>query len=168
VTFYVGIDPGKVGSMVVIDDHNHVAVFPFKKGMVDTIKFLRENAAQCIAAVEDVHAYQGGGSSSSFAFGRNTGYLHGMLDMAGIRYIKVQPRLWQSVVTVTPVKVKAPVGASAHTKLKCRKENKDNLKAESIRSANEHLPRLQTKDHNVADAANLAVYLRYIHKLPQI
>lgn len=163
--FYIGIDPGKVGAMVVIDAHNNVEVFAFKKGMEATITFLRANAPRCIAAVEDVHAYQGGGASSSWAFGRNTGYLHGMLEALGISYIKVQPRLWQRTITVSPIRMKATRLAD---KVRMRKENKENLKLESIRAANEHLPKLGTKDHNVADAANLAVYLRYINRLPQI
>lgn len=186
--FYCGIDPGSKGAMVVIDDEGNVEVFPFKQGMQQSIAFLRTNASACIAAVEDVHAFQGSGASSSFTFGKNLGYIHGMLETLMIGYIKVQSQVWQKTVTVSPVRMVAPkklivLKQMSPDKLKqviqrnieidkqkalFKRENKAALKAESIRSANEHLPKLNTFDDNVADAANIAVYLRYAKRLPQI
>lgn len=97
---FVGIDPGKDGAFVVLDEDRNivdVTVIPTigseydKEGM---LAWIRQYDIQH-AVLENVHAPQLGGRSSCFNFGRGKGLLEMMLFALEVPHTQVMPQTWQ-------------------------------------------------------------------------
>lgn len=101
---YVGIDVGKTGAIVMLDDNGTIFGINLpligrdydKKAMVDYIRphlpFVK------FLAIEDVTATQMGGKVSNFDFGRGKGLVEGLAAFLGIRHELVKPKAWQKEV----------------------------------------------------------------------
>ena len=96
---YIGIDPGSKGYISVLDDGG---AFIDSLAIEDSTEqqiadFLSEHVSRehCVCAMEDVHSMPGQGVATTFAFGRNVGFLQGILVALQIPYTLVTPRKWQ-------------------------------------------------------------------------
>lgn len=106
---YIGIDPGKSGAIAVIDTAGEndrgrvVCIKPFdEKQYCDTLLELICSSTQEIrCCVERVSAMPGQGVTSMFNFGKNFGYILGLLDMCAIPYELVTPQKWKGEFGVT-------------------------------------------------------------------
>ena len=104
----IGIDPGALGAIALLDKGKLVDVvdMPFvnKKRGERTVKHvdavllalaLERLGPFSFAAVEQVGSRPGEGVSSSFAFGRATGVIEGVLAAARIPIIWGAPQVWK-------------------------------------------------------------------------
>lgn len=96
---YIGIDPGSKGYISVLDDGG---AFIDSLAIEDSTEqqiadFLSEHVSRehCVCAMEDVHSMPGQGVATTFTFGHNVGFLHGLLVAFKIPYTLVTPRKWQ-------------------------------------------------------------------------
>lgn len=126
---YIGIDPGKSGALAVIYEDGKAYVYPFEE---ETYIEIAQNAssAACIACVEKVGAMPGQGVTSMFTFGKNAGFIEGVLQSLGIPYQLIPPQTWKKEFQLNASKQKSidvckklfPVVSLLPTE-KCRKEN---------------------------------------------
>jgi hypothetical protein len=105
--YFIGIDPGKSGGIAVIKTDNNI--IPLKCGAYkmpgterDIYLFFNtickeENVFACI---EFVSAMPKQGVSSTFNFGRNYGFLRGMLVANSLSFREVTPQTWQKNMSV--------------------------------------------------------------------
>lgn len=90
---YIGCDPGKKGSLAIIQAEN-IKIVPFEgKEYIKHLFALDEK--DCVAVVEQVHSISKQGLASTFAFGMNFGWILGVFDSAGIPYQLVSPQKWK-------------------------------------------------------------------------
>lgn len=95
---YIGIDPGKDGGMAVINIHTgNVYTAPYNKESYDTIlKGERLNDNEVFVIIEDVHAIQGSRAGATFNFGRNVGFIQGLVFANKIQNIAfITPQKWK-------------------------------------------------------------------------
>lgn len=95
---YIGIDPGKKGALALLDtrENNKPLIIPFDpEKYIDTLWAIKCDDEPCICCIEQVHALQGNGVTSSFEFGKTYGWLLGMLDAIGIPYQPISPQKWK-------------------------------------------------------------------------
>lgn len=104
--YAVGLDVGRNGAIVIIDENNKTTTYAMPKVNKDEIdihqiariindlksKTERENIHACI---EDVHSIFGVGASANFQFGRSLGILEGVISALHIPFTKVSPKIWQ-------------------------------------------------------------------------
>lgn len=97
---YIGIDPGKNGSLAILNDEADVKLVPF-----DRRKYLLALSVlsfkDCKCCLEHVGAMPGQGVTSMFSFGENFGWLEGLLDAFGISYELVRPQKWKKEFSIT-------------------------------------------------------------------
>lgn len=105
---YLGIDPGKSGSIVVIDwweknsrlgraTETTITHCKLDGTETDIWNWLNDNTdmLNAVATIENVHAMPKQGVSSSFTFGKNFGFLIGLLTASSIPYKFITPQKWQ-------------------------------------------------------------------------
>jgi crossover junction endodeoxyribonuclease RuvC len=98
---YIGIDPGKLGAMVIIWHTGDVEVIPFDKaGYTNAIARANETD-ECKCCLEHVSAMPRQGVTSTFSFGENFGWCQGILDAYGVSYELVRPLKWKREFSVT-------------------------------------------------------------------
>lgn len=91
---YIGIDPGKSGAMAVITANAHVYITPFEPDAYRMeLEKWRYGEPRC--CLERVGAMPKQGTSSTFAFGENFGFIQGMLTAFSIPFQLVPPRKWK-------------------------------------------------------------------------
>lgn len=99
----LGIDPGKSGGFCLMDDDGNV-LGKLKQPETDAECFFEMSVAldwanddghKLTAVIEKVHAMPQQGVTSTFTFGRNFGFLHGVLTALKIPVIEVTPQRWQ-------------------------------------------------------------------------
>lgn len=93
----LGIDPGMKGAIAVLRTGATAVAYPFDP---DVYKRVIHNAmvSSCgsiVACVEEVHAMPRQGVSSTFSFGKNFGFILGMLFAEGIQVVLVTPQKWK-------------------------------------------------------------------------
>ena len=92
--FYLGIDPGKSGSICGVDSFGNAEVITkTDKTYRDIWNNLKE-VGDCIAVIELVNAMPNQGVVSTFKFGESFGLLLGLLTAASIPFEKVRPTVW--------------------------------------------------------------------------
>nr|MBA3776574.1 hypothetical protein [Betaproteobacteria bacterium] len=98
---YVGIDPGKTGGIAILDAQARLLLAaPMPNTVVGLgttmrlMKFTHQDNLR--VTLEYVRSMPGQGHVGAFTFGRGFGNLEGMLEVLGIRYSTVVPRLWQA------------------------------------------------------------------------
>lgn len=94
----IGIDPGASGGIAF---NNGTA--PYAHKMPETEADLKElllseTSAPCFAYLELVHAMPKQGVTSSFNFGRNYGFIRGILIGMEIPFEDVRPQQWQKMM----------------------------------------------------------------------
>lgn len=96
----LGLDPGSDGAMTVLSPDRRARVFRFKDKTEQEIAhaIIAESLEPCRAFLEKVHSMPGQGVSTMFTFGRNLGFLRGVLVGAGIQFEDVPPQKWQQGV----------------------------------------------------------------------
>lgn len=98
---YAGIDPGRKGSLVLLNDDGEVSLkLPtpcLATKEYDIIQMgdilSSYNIKHCV--LENVHAFQGGGATSNFEFGMGYGIWITLLTTLKIPYTRVNPKAWQ-------------------------------------------------------------------------
>ena len=103
---FVGIDPGKSGAIVILDEQGEIAhkqVVPtigkeYDAQAVKDILLEYDSGSNCTihAMLEDVHAIQGSaGGTSNFNFGQGKMLWHMGLVCLEIPHTLIQPKAWQ-------------------------------------------------------------------------
>lgn len=90
---YIGIDVGKSGAFAYVSE-SLVYAYPWDKDkfiavMLDAAEY------KAIACVEKVGAMPHQGVTSTFNFGKNAGYIEGVLETLEIPYQLVPPQKWK-------------------------------------------------------------------------
>jgi len=96
--YVIGIDPGVSGAVAVVSlDKKEVHHYAFCKHTEhDLCDILREWASKVsMCHIEKVHSMPKQGVSTTFAFGKNFGWYHGVLDALKIPYDLITPQRWQ-------------------------------------------------------------------------
>ena len=100
--YYLSIDPGKKGSIVIIkDDSSEIYKFiiPLIKDTIDTlrlIKYIKSWAGYIKhCTIEDVHSVFGASAKANFSFGYICGLLEGIIIANQIPLTKITPKVWQ-------------------------------------------------------------------------
>jgi len=105
---WIGIDPGKNGSLCAIDEDNKCTFIDFKTkglyGYIDFIKTIKADNTKKIETffIEQVASMPGQGVKSMFSFGQRFGELEGMLQALEVGYQTVRPRIWQKNIGIKP------------------------------------------------------------------
>ena len=92
---HIGIDPGKSGAYAILEDGKAPIVEPWSEsGFVQAMGALpiKEIA---MAMVEKVGAMPGQGVTSMFHFGKNAGFIEGVLSAYRIPHQLVPPQRWK-------------------------------------------------------------------------
>lgn len=98
--FYIGIDPGLKGGIVVLDRGGSVVeVSKMPETPQDILEFLGEYSGQdAICVLEDVgHGIPGQSSKATATFARHNGHLEMALLALSIPTEKVTPQKWQKI-----------------------------------------------------------------------
>lgn len=96
---YIGVDPGKKGSLTLLDD-GKVSIFPFDEDTYITVLAkVDPHAAAC--CLEHVGAMPGQGVTSMFHFGENFGFIQGLLRAYKIPFELVRPQKWKKEFSIT-------------------------------------------------------------------
>jgi crossover junction endodeoxyribonuclease RuvC len=104
----IGIDPGVVGAIAIVDGDDIVEIHDMPtieirgKRRVDA-SLLAELAGKWRghAVLEHVQGVQGAGASSSFAFGRGFGIVEGVIAGVGLPLTLVRPQVWTKALNVS-------------------------------------------------------------------
>jgi len=110
-TLYIGIDPGQSGGFctIKIKADGNLVTEAYK--MPDTehdANIILQKACygvpstSTLAMLEKVGAMPGQGVSSMFKFGKNYGFLRGLLIANMIPFLDVPPRTWQKGLSIQP------------------------------------------------------------------
>jgi Holliday junction resolvasome RuvABC endonuclease subunit len=102
---YIGIDPGKSGSIAAIVEHGESQYIHWLKN-AETEQDLSQWVWQLLgdkpedhfAYIENVHSTPQMGVTSAFTFGDSLGFLRGLLTAHQIPFEKVTPQKWQKVM----------------------------------------------------------------------
>ena len=104
---FVGIDPGKDGALAILGYRETPILIPFSE--TEYANQLRRVAPffvatgtegvidqrETFAVVEHVNAMPGQGVTSCFSFGKNFGFILGLLTACRIPYQLVRPQVWK-------------------------------------------------------------------------
>lgn len=92
---YIGIDPGAKGALSAIDEKSNIlfCVPMSRENLVNYIK--KNNCDNIIACVEKVGAKPGQGVTGMFNFGKNAGFIEGVLESNGVPYQLIPPQRWK-------------------------------------------------------------------------
>lgn len=95
----IGIDPGKSGALAVIytDENNapfRIRVVPFDEGVYNQM-LTTSIDDRIVCCLEKVGAMPGQGVVSMFNFGKNLGFIEGLLQAHEIPYQLVPPQTWK-------------------------------------------------------------------------
>jgi len=132
-TWFIGIDPGKTGALAAFnDDYTEHEIIPFSEvmylGFLESVEF-----CNCLCCLEEVHSMPGQGVASTFSFGKNYGFIKGLLTAVKIPYQEVKPQTWKKEFGLNSDKKKS-VEVAQHLfpnwdlrrSAKCRKDD-DNI-----------------------------------------
>ena len=106
----VGIDPGKSGGLVIIDDDNKmVAMHKCPDNTILMANLLRKaqtnawiDSQHIKIAIEKVHAFPTDARNSAFKFGMNYGQWLGAIGALNISVVEVTPQLWMKSYAPLP------------------------------------------------------------------
>ena len=106
----VGIDPGKTGGIVKLDECGIISYHCIPK-IGNEIDLRRLNniflsiSKDSIVFIEKVHSIFGASAKSTFEFGRVCGLLEGMIVSHGLAYQMCDPKIWQKemFMGITPI-----------------------------------------------------------------
>lgn len=97
---YIGIDPGEKGTMAIIWEWGKIELIPFS---VDGYKDMMRQCPpmDCRCCLERVNAMPKQGVTSMFNFGKNFGFIQGLLTAYSIPYELVTPQKWKKEFQIT-------------------------------------------------------------------
>ena len=91
--FYCGIDPGKNGGLVLLDENQQI---------VEQVKFNKEEYIRILGSYKDmlillekVHSMPKQGVRSMFTFGENFGFIQGVIEANKHIYELIEPSKWK-------------------------------------------------------------------------
>ena len=135
----IGVDPGASGGFACWRADNSFTAFGMPATEGDQIQLIRELIApgETIAFVEQVGGFTGKGQpgSAMFSFGRNFGFILGVLQALNVRIELVRPQKWQK-----------PLGLGTASGCASRTEWKNKLKGCAQRLYPALKPTLSTAD----------------------
>lgn len=92
--FYIGIDPGKSGALAIQHENGHVETYVFDETAYrDALARIDGETAKC--CVEKVGSMPKQGVAGMFTFGKNAGFIEGLLVAYKIPYQLVPPQTWK-------------------------------------------------------------------------
>ena len=99
-SLFIGIDPGKSGGIAVIDvEEGTTMPAPYSdEALLKTIRLVsmfEPKEAKKVCCLEKVSAMPHQGVTSMFNFGKNYGYIKGVLEAFSIPYQEVPPQKWK-------------------------------------------------------------------------
>lgn len=113
----IGIDPGKSGAYAVIGVYPDPVLKPFDdlqfaRDMRDVATLIERTALsgekwRSVVCVEKVGVLPREGVTSCFTFGKNAGYIEGVLTALGIPYQLIPPKKWKSEFGLNSDKAKS-------------------------------------------------------------
>lgn len=152
--YYIGIDIGKNGAIVVIGPTGVVStsIMPMigkGKGSEIDKKALRDffwsyADEKTVVVIEDVHSIFGVSAGSNFQFGRALGIIEGLVEVLQLPYYKVSPKTWQGTCFEG-----VPVIEKPGTKAKGR--NSYDTKAMALIAAQRLYPKLDLRKSQKAE-----------------
>lgn len=94
--YFIGIDPGAKGALSVIDnDGKFVCSSVYSEHRYrEIVEDMAHSGEQCFAYIEKVHAMPKQGVSSCFTFGKNVGWIEGLIYANKIPCEEVPPQVW--------------------------------------------------------------------------
>jgi crossover junction endodeoxyribonuclease RuvC len=105
---YLGIDPGAKGCLCFLDSSTKkMAFLPTPCLEFSAREIWKTTVAThgchhiAAAAIEDVHSIYGMSAKSNFQFGWNVGAINTLLEITGIGFERVAPKVWQKGVGIT-------------------------------------------------------------------
>jgi crossover junction endodeoxyribonuclease RuvC len=98
---YIGIDPGKSGSLAILWEDRSTEVIPFDPVLYVNAISKATSTNTCRCCLEHVSAMPKQGVTSTFNFGENFGWIQGVLDSFGVSYELVRPQKWKKEFSVT-------------------------------------------------------------------
>lgn len=162
---YAAIDPGDSTGFAVITGEKTVMTASTTPEIFDLLGRLNKfKQHELIIGIENVHALWGVAAKSTFSFGRELGYWLGILDYLQIPPVKIQTKLWQDTTMLLPKRPDIK-GLTKYQARKAKDKHKDAIKLASIAAAKAAFPNAHIPNHNVADAINMARYLKHRHEL---
>lgn len=148
---WIGIDIGKSGALVSIDETGAVEIVPFdEEDYRDALERWRDD--EIVAACEKIHSMPNQGVSSSFTFGENYGWILGLLYAYRVPVNLVSPMAWKKAFGVQMTKD----ASKAEKKAKTIAEMKRLFPSVSLKRTE----RSRIDDDNIADALAIAEFCR--------
>lgn len=99
---FIGIDPGSKGGISIITTQNENIITQSHAYSDDMMKIICSDCRKhylvgnVFACVEQVHSMPRDGVKGAFSFGRNFGYILGVLEANKIPYQLVPPQKWKN------------------------------------------------------------------------
>lgn len=99
--YIISADPGFTGAVVIINPNREVFTLktPLLNDDIDSnkiIEFIKNfGTVEFTGIIEDVHSVFNSSAKSNFQFGRALGIIEGIFAGLGIKFIKIQPKVWQ-------------------------------------------------------------------------
>lgn len=148
---WIGIDIGKSGALVSIDETGAVEIVPFdEEDYRDALERWRDD--EIVAACEKIHSMPNQGVSSSFTFGENYGWILGLLYAYRVPVNLVSPMAWKKAFGVQMSKD----ASKAEKKAKTIAEMKRLFPSVSLKRTEKS----RIDDDNIADALAIAEFCR--------
>lgn len=98
-SIYIGIDPGKLGAITIMEIINGIKTLEIHK-MPDTERNIMQllknykNNSKCI--IEAQHAFPGMGAGAQWTFAQHYGFIRGILVSLEIPFKEVAPQTWMN------------------------------------------------------------------------
>lgn len=102
--YYVGVDPGNAGGICIMGPRKKVVVFPFQGDPYKDWRVIQKIPKDSKVCLERVHAVFGSRAKATFNFGKSVGRVEALLAARGLKYTEVDPKVWQSALSISPRK----------------------------------------------------------------
>lgn len=99
MTYHIGIDPGQTGAIAAVHgDHAGAIMMPYSNGKISVpqIEAFFEQFPPVSVCIEKSQSFPRQGVASSFNYGRDYGFLLGMLTTMAYQFEEVAPVRWQN------------------------------------------------------------------------
>lgn len=94
---FLGIDPGRSGAMVALDEDGKVISMQGLDKPVKVINdWLLDLPLPHMALLEEVHGRGGWGAQHNFTFGRSYQMCRDLLELKGVPFELIRPQAWQA------------------------------------------------------------------------
>lgn len=179
--WYIGIDPGKTGGIVVLSNNGKliskhlvptvgkdIDVNEFANIFIKIIKDAEVTGVNLHAGVEEVHAIFGSAASATFSFGRCVGLIDGIIRALNIPSSKIQPKVWQKEIWESSEIEREPDKVTIRRGKEVKVKGKVKTKIVSLKAFKRLFPEIDLRTSNrqknqpdgLVDAILLAEYCR--------